>query len=270
MRVRVVFHTVGDAVLLPWDYQHHLQGMLYTLLIEECPELDELLHQEGVAWGPKRFRMLTFSKLYPLRAVPSDGGLLMRPPLRWWVATALSVVGEVLVGTLLKTAEVRVAGKPLFVASVEVESLPPFEADGALYETMGPLVVSRPEKRDGKLRHMYLSPDQEEFWNRLARNLQAKAEALGIGAKGGGVAFEPFGNWRSRLVRIQGAKVRGFEGRFRAWGDPALLELAYNAGLGERNGQGFGMIHQVGWKPSFSVPRLHPPLRQARRAAREI
>ncbi|MEN3184293.1 MAG: CRISPR-associated endoribonuclease Cas6 [Atribacterota bacterium] len=37
----------------------------------------------------------------------------------------------------------------------------------------------------------------------------------------------------------------GYEGRFFVEGDEGLLAFAYDAGLGERNSQGFGMFRVV-------------------------
>ncbi|MCS7188082.1 MAG: CRISPR-associated endoribonuclease Cas6, partial [Armatimonadota bacterium] len=55
----------------------------------------------------------------------------------------------------------------------------------------------------------------------------------------------PVGEWKSRLYEVQGTKVRGFEGRFWAEGNPELLKIGYDAGFGERNAQGFGMVKLV-------------------------
>jgi CRISPR-associated endoribonuclease Cas6 len=41
---------------------------------------------------------------------------------------------------------------------------------------------------------------------------------------------------------VQGTKVKGFELQFWAEGNPELLKIGYEAGFGERNAQGFGMV----------------------------
>ncbi|MCG0276471.1 MAG: hypothetical protein L5655_10000, partial [Thermosediminibacteraceae bacterium] len=73
-----------------------------------------------------------------------------------------------------------------------------------------------------------------------------KAEALGIPiTPETNLYFETVGKWRSRLFTVQSTNVRGYEGRFIIEGDKNLIQLAYDAGLGERNSQGFGMFRFV-------------------------
>ncbi len=242
MRFRVRLIPVESVAVVPWNYQHHLQGVLYRVLIEEQPELDELLHRSGFPSGARRFRMLTFSKLLPRAAETSHHGLILHPPVYWLISTALEAVANALVQGLLKRAEIAVGGQQFFIDQVEDQPVPDFSAGKMRFETLSPIVVSRPvTDQRGRLTKQYLAPDDPEFWQRVASNLARKADALGIEPVGS-VQFKPIGRWRSRLISVQGARVRGYEGRFVATGDPALLCLAYDVGLGERNGQGFGMI----------------------------
>ncbi|MCC8075170.1 MAG: hypothetical protein LIO95_04380, partial [Clostridiales bacterium] len=43
----------------------------------------------------------------------------------------------------------------------------------------------------------------------------------------------------------KGNYITGYGGSFQLGGDPALLDLLYNAGLGGKNAQGFGMFDPV-------------------------
>ncbi len=242
MRFQITMIPPDDVAVVPWNYQHYLQGALYRLLIEEQPELDELLHKDGLKARARRYRMLTFSKLFPSAAKATPRGLLLYPPVHWLVSTALTSVATVLDRALLGRAEIRVGTQPFFVHYVDRLPLPLFGPGPLLFETLSPIVVSRPVLNDRKrLTKEYLAPDNPEFWQRAAENLYQKAKAFGLDDVGK-VRFQPVGEWRSRLVAVQGAQVRGYEGRFIAMGDPELIYLGYDAGLGERNAQGFGMF----------------------------
>lgn len=90
---------------------------------------------------------------------------------------------------------------------------------------------------------VFLSPWEGAFQQVLTQNLLNKARALGMEPLGGaGVQLKPLVGVRSRLVSVRGIKVRGFEGRFQALGDGLLVRVGYEAGFGERNAQGFGMV----------------------------
>ena len=48
--------------------------------------------------------------------------------------------------------------------------------------------------------------------------------------------------FRSRLFKIKGIDVRGWEMELTIRGDEHLINLAYDVGLGEHNACGFGML----------------------------
>ncbi|WP_205664691.1 CRISPR-associated endoribonuclease Cas6 [Ammonifex thiophilus] len=146
----------------------------------------------------------------------------------------LEVGGEVALGSVrLKVEEVK-------------EEPPPDFSGPVLCETMSPVVVSTGIRKGAKLHKRFLPPEDPAFWYIAEQNLRRKAAALNLDLPAGAtVRFERVGDWRSRLVEVQGLKVRGYEGRFVAEGNWRLLLLAYEAGLGERNSQGFGMFRIV-------------------------
>mgnify|MGYP001773100114 CR=1 FL=1 len=72
--------------------------------------------------------------------------------------------------------------------------------------------------------------------------MRRKAQVLGLTVSDEPLRFELAGKFRSRLYEVQRTKVRGFEFMFWAEGDPELLKVGYEAGFGERNAQGFGMV----------------------------
>jgi len=105
-----------------------------------------------------------------------------------------------------------------------------------LLRTISPIVVSTVELRNGKRHRRFLSPESPEFWRNLEQNLRRKAHTLfGADDVFDSLSLRSVGQWRSRLVRVQGRQVRCFQLRFWASGDATLLALGYSAGFGERN-----------------------------------
>jgi len=95
MRLHVVW-TAEKAVLLPWNYLHLLHGFLYTAIKKASPKLGEFLHEQGFVVGGHRYKLVTFSLLFPQAAEPTDDGLKMLPPIHWWVASPLPAPMEAL------------------------------------------------------------------------------------------------------------------------------------------------------------------------------
>lgn len=245
MRLRATLEAEGE-LLLPWNYQHYLHGFLYGAVTEENPAMGVFLHEQGFEKDRHRYKLFVFSKLFPRRAQGTHQGLLVSPPILWWVSSPLPSFVEALALALLKSGKITLRDLSLRVGKVEVEA-PPVFTGRILCETISPLVVSTGVKRGEKLHKVFLSPDDPRFFVLVKANLLRKAQAFGIlNISENEISFEPTGTWRSRLITVQGTNVRGYEGRFFAEGNEQLLAFAYDAGLGERNSQGFGMFRVIG------------------------
>jgi len=245
VRLKVTLEAPGPF-LLPWHYPELLRGAVYTALRRWDPELAKAMHGEGLVVAGRRYKPFTYSWLHPKAVHRRPEGLFMEPPVWWWISSPLSQVLEAIAGPFLTLGAVNLGGVVLAVSLVEVEGIPEMEPPVVL-ETLAPIVASTAEERDGRLCKVFLSPWQEDFHRVLTQNLINKGRALGYAVtEEMAVRLEPLGGVRSRLVKVSGLAVRGFEGRFRALGHPLLLRIAYDWGFGERNAQGFGMIRLVG------------------------
>lgn len=234
--------------LLRWDYPHHLQGLVYRALGEWDSRLARKIHDEGFVGGGKRFRLFTFSLLYPrVRPRLVEGGLEIAGEVRWWFSSPVVGLVEALAGGLLGMDEIQVGPLRGRLIRIGVEPLPDFGTE-AVFTTLSPIVASTGDGVDdkGRFRRRFLGPEDPEFSRVVAQNLRRKAEACELAVPEGPVEFEVLGRSKSRLFTSHGVKVRGWQVTFRMRGPAPLLRLAYEAGLGERTSQGFGMLRHVG------------------------
>jgi len=240
MRVRATFQAEG-SVWVPWHYPELLQGIAYKAIGKSSPELASRLHSEGFVVGSRRYKLITFSWLFPQSAVQRDNGLLMSPPIKWWLSSPLPSVMEAFIFGLLAWSEIRLGNQVLTVEKIYLE--PPFNpGERVVLETLSPIVASTGLVEGGKMRKVFLSPESEEFSRVITENLQYKALALwGKEIPGGKVEFKPI-KLRPKLVPVHRINVRCYEGIFEVKGHPELILLGYEAGFGERNFQGFGMM----------------------------
>ncbi len=243
MRVRVIFQAEG-SVWVPWHYPELLQGIAYKAIRKASPEFASRLHSEGFVVGSRRYKLITFSWLFPRSAAQRDNGLLMSPPIKWWLSSPLLPVMEAFIFGILAWSEIRLGNQVLIVEKIYLE--PPFyPGERAVLETLSPIVASTGLMEGGKMRKVFLSPESEEFSRVITENLQRKALALwGKEIPEGKVEFKPL-KLRSKLVPVHRIKVRCYEGIFEVKGHPELILLGYEAGFGERNFQGFGMMRPV-------------------------
>jgi len=258
--VRLVVDFEFERGVLNWDYVNYLQGLVYRALGEYNSGLARKIHDEGFAGGGKRFRLFTFSLLYPrVRPGVRGSGLEISGEVRWWFSSPVVGVVEALAGGLLGMEEVRVGPLRGRLVRIGVEPLPEFGTE-AVFTTLSPVAASTGEGVDegGRFRRRFLGPEDPEFFRVLAQNLWRKAEACGLSVGEGPVEFEPVGRFRSRLFTSHGVKVRCWQVTLRMRGPGPLLRLAYEAGLGERTAQGFGMLRHVGPARGPAVEKPEP------------
>ena len=240
MRLRVTF-DFGEEALLEWGYLNHLRGLIYRAIALHSPRLASFLHDEGFEWNGKKYKPLTFSLLFPRRKRAGPRGLAVSGAATWFVSSPLPELVEAVAEGLLSMGVAKIGGERAAVSSVRVVEPPEFGHE-ALFKTLSPIVASTGEEFEGKFGKKFLSPDAPEFPEALRKNLEGKYAALHRRPPEGEVVFEPIPPFKSRLFEIEGTKVKCYELTLRARGSPELLRLAYDAGVGERNAQGFGML----------------------------
>lgn len=129
----------------------------------------------------------------------------------------------------------------------QVELVPSPDASATMeFHTLSPVVICLREA-EGNIK--YLSPDHPNYGQLLINNLAEKYQLFYETPFTGNKTFyfELLTPARSRLVTIkantqQQTKVRGFHYSLLLKADPALIKVAYEAGLGEKGSLGFGMI----------------------------
>ena len=259
MRVRITFNSLEKSIPLPWHYPAQLQGLLFRWLRANDRKLARRLHDVGFVCQGHSYKLIVFSHLRGTHAKATRHAVLLAPPLQWWISSPLDQVIESLVGGLFGRPYVRLGEKTLIIEQIHVEDPPDFTYEQAAFYTLSPVVVSTLNNSPQRPQKIFLSPDQPDFVRIIQENLHRKAALLGIHQPADSLSIQPR-RLRSRLFQLHGGFIRGWEGEFFLEGPSELLRVAYEAGLGERNAQGFGMLacHQG----PFSDPpsrRMLPP-----------
>jgi CRISPR-associated endoribonuclease Cas6 len=131
----------------------------------------------------------------------------------------------------------------------QVELIPPPDfIKNAVYKTLSPVVVSVGSEDNRHPR--YASPDEEHYGQLIINNLKEKYRLFYQRPfeEDSDFKFELLSPPRSKLIRIKAdtkeeTRVRGFVFTFRLEADRELLKVMYEAGMGEKNAQGFGCVN---------------------------
>ncbi|MGC9004946.1 MAG: CRISPR-associated endoribonuclease Cas6, partial [bacterium] len=233
MRLLIVF-SVPEEILIPWNYLDWLRGLIYSLLRSQSSDFAQWLHQEGTTADNKRYKPFTFSLLYPANKKTTKKGLLIKGEVNWFISSPIPLICQLLADELLHSSP-RLGPYKLEVLKVASFKTPPL-ASPSHFNTLSPISISTGIKDGDKLRKIFVSPEEDIFPKLLKENLLNKAEALWLPK--GEIEIEAKPPFRSRLFKIRGIDVRGWDMQLTLRGDEHLIRLAYEVGLGEHNACG--------------------------------
>jgi CRISPR-associated endoribonuclease Cas6 len=90
----------------------------------------------------------------------------------------------------------------------------------------------------------FYSPENEEFYRSVEKNLIAKYEAFYRHKPGGAVCLEPIAVAPEDkcVTKYKGWYITGYRGKYRLSAPPDVIDFAYHTGLGVKNSAGFGLF----------------------------
>lgn len=264
MRMRLQIRPLMPNSSIPLNYSYYLSTAIYRWIGRSSPEYSSFLHEHGfpVAGFNRRFKHFCFSQLIvPQRRVADFRLTILSPTVDWYISVPVDATLQHLVLGMFDKQEFYIEQEENRFWVERVETLPePQWKRSMKFRMLSPLTVSVPEARNGKLLPQYLRADDPRLEDALRTNILNKQESLSgtipndsefrctsdqdfIAQRGGPDRI-------SKLITIkQGqreeTKVRGFMCPVTIEGNPDLIKLAYESGLGEKGSLGFGMIEAV-------------------------
>jgi CRISPR-associated endoribonuclease Cas6 len=246
MRLRISLCPESLSLRLPIQYNHLLQGLIYSNLDRL---LSEWLHEEGHAYGTRRFKLFTFSRLFGKRNM-SKGQIEFCGSAYFY----LSAVDAEILGSLaehfLKNPTVRLGKAECRVQEVGVEPVPEINvAKPTRVKALSPITAySTLTLPDGGKKTYYYAPQEKEWSEALISNLGRKAKALGWTADGDEDLKEAWvkpykvRSADQKILKFKGTVIKGWMGLYEVKLPEPYFRLAYDAGFGAKNAQGFGMV----------------------------
>ena len=249
LNLRVNKNTYGN--LLPISYQYELSSCIYKIIAKSDSLYAEWLHNNGFANDNKRFKMFVFSNLFPQCKAIGDRMCILSDNMFFYLSfLPEKSTEEFIKGIFLDNLLTLGDGKSKVQFQVEnIEALATPTLHDCEFQTLSPVTVSI-KRENGSIE--YVSPEKEGYGRMLINNLKEKYLAFS------GKSFEGDDNHefvllspaKSRLITIKAntpetTRVKGFSYNFRLKADDALMYIMYEAGLGEKNSTGFGMVNVV-------------------------
>jgi len=242
MQLTVFFHAPSEVVV-PVHYSTLLQGLIYRQM--QNPALRRYLHEHGFSLEKRRFKLFTFSRLTgrSARFYRSSGSMVFAPPLHLVICSPISFIIQELGNGFLQQGRVRLGDARLEVKEMSVDS-PRVTSGSVRVKMLSPVVMySTAQAESGRSYTYYFSPFEPRFGELIGANLAKKHLLIhGRRADTEGFVIRPaeVGEKDFKITRYKDTVIKGWLGEYYLSGDPELLQVALDAGLGAKNSQGYG------------------------------
>jgi len=246
MRLRVSLAAEETPLRVPIQYNHLLQGLIYKNLDRA---LSEWLHEKGHAYGARRFKLFTFSRLFGKRET-QNGRITFGSPVYFYLASVDAQVLGSLAEHLLTKPTVRLGSAKCRVVEVAVEPEPEIDlAKPVIVKALSPITAySTLQTPDGKKKTYYYAPQEKEWSESLVSNIARKAKALDWSTdvdedlEKAWVRPYKVKSADQKVLDFKGFVIKGWTGLYEVNLPEPYFRLAYDAGFGAKNAQGFGMV----------------------------
>ncbi len=244
MRVEIVCCTDGIKAI-PVNYQYYLTSAIYNYIRMADPIIAEKIHEEGFGEDNKAFKLFTYSYLKGDVFELSGTDLRINPGcFRWFVSSPINRILDLLVTGISMSGKLEIKKELFDIHKVKIHNNPSFKSKET-FLCNSPIVVTK-RRDDGTTE--YVVDSTEDFSSRINNNLMRKYDIL-FGEKYSGTGIKAYTRKKypsTKLIKFKTIKIRGIFDEIVLEGDTDLMHIAYDAGLGEKNSMGFGMIERRG------------------------
>ncbi|MCX7795377.1 MAG: CRISPR-associated endoribonuclease Cas6 [bacterium] len=246
MRIKLSYEILeGDKIILPVHYNYHIHGLIYRTFSNE---LASRLHDGGFIVGKRPFKLFTFSRILEkgkLMKNGKDAKLIFGRKISFYFSSSVDNIVADLGEMSFKRREFSICGQRIYLSQLEVITPPRLEGR-VLIKTLSPLTVySTFKKEDGEEVFHYYKPYEEGFQKLIEDNAKKKYRAVYEKEPDGlRLHIKPYKfsiEKNHSVVFFKNNPIEGWTGIYELSGSPELITVTYNAGLGSKNSEGFGM-----------------------------
>ncbi|ONN28069.1 hypothetical protein XJ44_00555 [Thermosipho affectus] len=242
MRLKVSFEF--EKLVLPIDYNHILQSTILNLISND--DFKSFIHDQGYIYEKRKFKLYTFSRIYGKFSIDKEKGkITFFDSANFIVSSYDDMFCRYLAERFLSFENIYLGGNFVSPKSIEVDY---FESKNSLKTiTKSPVTVySTYLDENGKKKTLYYHPDDPKFKQIIEQNIYKKYYSIYKKEPKGFIKIKHVGKNPKRIVvYYKGFKIVGWMTAFDLFGDEELIKIAYEAGIGAKNSQGFGLLEKI-------------------------
>ncbi len=252
MRIAIELGSADGKLEFPLGYNREVQGMIYSNLDSA---LADWIHNEGLSSGKRSFKFFTFSRIMGRFRREGDS-IRFSSPVKLHISSIHEQILQSLAEHLLRGPVVHLGEQACDVLSIEVEKLPQM-AKPVRVHTLSPITIySTLTTADGRKKTYYYAPSERDWEEQILENLRRKARAIGWSERqlgnldNGKASVRPVrvSNRDLKIIKYRDTVIKAWAGIYELDLPEPFFLLAYDAGLGSKNSQGFGMVEVVEWE----------------------
>jgi CRISPR-associated endoribonuclease Cas6 len=241
----IISFTTNNQFTLPVSHNHILQGFIYSHLENS---LASKLHNEGFKFERRKFKLFTFSRLLgKVTFLKREQRFLFHSPFKLVISSPKNEILQSLAEHMIQLPEFLIKGQRVLVESVSVKHTPKL-AEKINIRMLSPVTIySTLKTATGSSKTYYYNPSEKEFSELIRQNLIKKYKAIYQKDPNPEFKIIPVGVNKSheKIITYKGTVIHGWMGKYRLSGNRELLRLGYEAGLGSKNSQGFGLFETI-------------------------
>ncbi len=222
-----------EKLCLPFNYNHQLQSAIYAKLKETG--YSDFLHDGGY-FSSHRYKAFVFGSLCGKHIV-ADGHFLFEDRVKLEVRSPVFAFCDALQQSLENDSRIRLFDSILPISDLALGNR--HFCDGEYtFAANSPVCVYRTEKNGSTT---YFAPPDDACVRYLLLNYRNKYAAI-VGEEPPELSISPLPHQRKIVTNFKGTWINGFKGKYVISGSGKGITFLYNAGLGAKNSQGFGLL----------------------------
>ncbi len=257
MRIILRFYPDTGNLVLPVHYNHIIQSMIYKHLDKDKASS---LHERGFPYHKRRFKLFTFSRITSKKSEfdKRNKTITFHGYIQVKIASVDTDFLESLVTNIVRKKHIILNKQICYLHSVEIEAIPNIKGPIKV-KTISPITIYRTlYKHSGKKYTFYYHPKDPEFEQLILENIARKVIAW-FGKEDsyiqdGKYYVKTLNVKRLVITEYKKTWIKAWDGIFEINLPGSHFFIAYYAGLGAKNSQGFGMIEIIREQSHYTSP----------------
>jgi CRISPR-associated endoribonuclease Cas6 len=241
--MKVILNLKFDKLLLPMNYNHILQGVVLKWIGDN--QYGKFLHDQGYGYKNSKFKMYSFSNLLGKSKLLEDGRIKFFNKAKLKISSLDDKFLDYLIKNSIFKDKFNILDYEIDIDSFHTKSTDVSETEIRV-KSHSPVTVYSTFKINNKKKTHYYHPKDKDFQDMAKNNLIKKYKAFyGSSPTNENIKIIPKGKHIMKIRRYKGFLIKGFLGEYEIKGNPELIKIALDTGIGSKNSQGFGYIEEV-------------------------